>query len=152
VRIEASVPVESEPKAESDPAPASRLRRLDATRIMASAEALDATTWPDQASVLRIAPDECLVLARSGESIEPATVADVHAIIEPETGFSGAWLPAEEAAEALARTCAWQLPSGRPAFAQGAVAEVPVKLLLEADRVLFVVQTPLAHELEDRLW
>lgn len=149
---------------------ASRFARLEATRILAAPAALDDANWPEGAAILRIAADEVLVIgvaqvSRTGSSLPipaalhaagglapPDSVADPHAIVERETGFSGAWLPAEEAAAILSRTCAWELPVERPAFAQGAVAEVPVKLLLEEDRLLIAVQTPLAQELEDRLW
>jgi glycine cleavage system aminomethyltransferase T len=133
-----------------------RLERIEAVHVMASPEALDSAEWGGDRSALRIAPDELLLL---GTEDDPPTAAeaevavgDPHAIVERETGFSGAWVPAAEAEELLARTCAWELPEARPAFAQGAVAEVPVKILFEEQRALFVVQTPWAHELEDRLW
>jgi glycine cleavage system aminomethyltransferase T len=142
--------------------PSGHFRRLDGTRVMASPAALDAAAWPTRLATLRIAPDEILVLPRS--SAEPGVAAtdsaatirgvvpDPHAIVERETGFSGAWLSSEEANEVLARTCAWEPPATRPAFAQGSIAEVPVKLLFEDDRVMFVVQTPLAADLAERLW
>ncbi len=129
------------------PSAGGRFHRLEATRIVAAPEALDAAAWPPDAVALRIAPDEVLV---TGE-VAAGAVADPHAIVERETGFSGAWLTAEEAADALARACAWEPPSERPAFAQGAVAEVPVKLWLEDHRSLWIVPTPYAHDLTEQL-
>lgn len=122
--------------------------RLEATRVAATPAALDAARWPEGARVLRLAPDEALVLAAVG----PEVVADdPFAIVEPESGFSGIWLPAAEALDVLARTCAWELPRARPAFAQGAVADLPVKLWFEEERVLFVVPAPYAEDLAERL-
>jgi hypothetical protein len=51
----------------------------------------------------------------------------------------------------LTRECEWELPRDRPAFAQGAVAGLAMKLWFEHGRVLFVVPAPFAHELEERL-
>ena len=59
-------------------------------------------------------------------------------------------MAAEEALAFLERACEWALPQQRPAFAQGAVAGVPVKLWLEGDQVLFVVPSPYVHDFEER--
>lgn len=147
VRIEPDGVVEYQAAEAVDEPTAGRFQRLEATRVMASPEALDALATATDDRVLRIAPDEALVLG----GVPPEAVPDPHAIVERETGFSGAWIESSQATELLARTCDWELPSSRPAFAQGAVAGVPVKIHFEVDRVLFVVQTPWAHELEERL-
>jgi hypothetical protein len=120
---------------------------IEGTRVVAAPAALDGAAWPAGAVVLRIAADEVLALA----GVTPERVADPHALVERETGFSGGWLPSDEAAEILSRTCAWEPPGERPACAQGAVAEVPVKLWLEGDRTLVLVQSALAADLEGRL-
>ncbi len=120
---------------------------LEATRIVATAEALDAAAWPVDSRAFRLAPDELLITAR----VSADAVADPHAIIERETGFAGAWLPMEDALAFLARACPFELPSERPAFAQGAVADIPVKLWFEEDRVQIVVQRPYAADLEERM-
>ncbi len=145
VELVSTVP---ETGASTDAPLARRFRTLEATRIVASPEALDAAPWPPGALALRIAPDESLVTAE----VPAGSVADPHALVERETGFSAAWLPADEAEEILSRHCAWEPPAGHPAFAQGAVAEIPVKLWFEDERVLFVVPTPYEHDLEERLW
>jgi glycine cleavage system aminomethyltransferase T len=128
-------------------APTGRFAPLEATRIIATPRALDRAAWPADSLALRLAEDELLVTG----DVTTTVLEDPHAILEPETGFSSAWIASDEALATLAATCAWELPSERPAFAQGSVADIPVKLWIEADRVLFLVATPYAAELEERL-
>ena len=123
------------------------LRPFPATRIVAAQAALDAAAWPEGALVLRLAPDEALVFLNLTE----VAVADLHAIIVHEGGFRGAWVATEAALAFLERACVWELPGTRPAFAQGAVANIPVKLWLETERVLFLVPAPFAVDLQDRM-
>jgi hypothetical protein len=134
------------------------LESLIATRIVATPAALDGAIsgaqWSAGSLPLRTAPDEILIIHTSSTSIrlsEAHPLADPHAIIVPEGSFLGTWLPLAEALVFLERACAWELPAARPAFAQGAVANVPVKLWFERDRVLFVVQSPFAADFEERL-
>ena len=122
-------------------------RPFPATRVVAACAALDAAAWPAGALALRLAPDEALVFL----AVSEVAVADPHAIINYEGGFQGAWVPAQVALAFLERACVWELPSTRPAFAQGAVASIPVKLWFETDRVLFLVPAPFAVDLQDRL-
>ncbi|MEI6244941.1 MAG: hypothetical protein WCQ64_07830 [Acidobacteriota bacterium] len=120
---------------------------MTATRIAATSAALDAAQWPSDAIVLRTAPDEAIVLAAIASSL----IADAHAIVEPETALFGVWMPIDEALALLERECDWELPVARPAFAQGAVAGLPLKLWFERDRVLFVVSAPFATDFAERL-
>ncbi|MBL8046079.1 MAG: hypothetical protein JNL09_06035, partial [Anaerolineales bacterium] len=90
------------------------LETFTATRIVATPAALDAAAWPVNSLPLRIAPDEVLLLNTSALVTLPA---DEHAIIQPETSFMGVWLSTPDALNFLARTCAWELPATRPAFA-----------------------------------
>jgi hypothetical protein len=123
------------------------LERLTATRVVALKAALDAAAWPPGALVVRLAPDEALVAAE----VSAAVIGDAHAIVERETGFSSVWLEDETARDFLERECDWELPTARPAFAQGMVAGLPVKMWFEHDRVLFVVASPFAADLTERL-
>lgn len=118
------------------------------TRIVATSVALDGIRWPDDVLALRIAPDEMLV---TNYTVNEITSADPHAIVTNDSGFSGAWVRAGEALEFLKHTCEWELPRARPAFAQGAVAGLPVKLWLETERVLFLVPASYAADLEERM-
>lgn len=124
------------------------LETLTATRIVATPAALDKAAWPPNTFPLRTAPDEILLLNVSAPISLPA---DEHAIIQPEGSYMGLWLSMNEALAFLERTCAWELPAVRPTLAQGAVANVPVKLWLEPERVLFIVQAPFAEDFETRL-
>lgn len=123
------------------------LRPFPVTRVVATQSALDAATWPDGTLVLRLAPDEALVCL----PVDEVAVSDSHAIVVADEGFLGAWVAAEAALAFLEGACAWELPSARPAFAQGAVANVPVKLWFEPDRVLFLVPAPFAADLAERM-
>ena len=120
---------------------------FECTHIVADPNALDEADWPEGSLCLRIAPDEVLVTAE----VAAGDVDDPHAIVERETGFSALWLDEAEAMERLARTCAWELPAERPAFAQGSVADIPVKLWFEKGRVLFLTQSSWVADLEERL-
>lgn len=123
------------------------LNRIKGTRIVATPAALDTARWPGDALVLRLAADEAFVAA----DVSASAVADPHAIVAPDGGFVGAWLPMAEALDFLERTCEWELPHARPAFAQGMVAGLPVKLCFEAERVLVVVAAPYANDLAERM-
>lgn len=123
------------------------LNRLDATRIVATADALNSAAWPAGTLALRFAPDEVLVMP----PIATVELNDPHAIVFADGGYAGVWLPAADALDFLERTCEWELPHARPAFAQGAVADIPTKLWLEEERVLFVVPAPYAADFEERL-
>ncbi|MBA3357269.1 MAG: hypothetical protein H0U18_15285 [Pyrinomonadaceae bacterium] len=123
------------------------LKLFHGTRIVATPAALDTAVWPQDALALRLAPDEVFVTP----AITADIVDDQHAIVAPDAGFAGAWIVPDEALEFLQRSCEWELPLERPAFAQGAVAGLPVKLWLEDDRVLFLVPAPYATDLEERM-
>lgn len=120
-----------------------------ATRIVATPTALDAVAWPADALVLRIAPDEVMITDDVGQDL--ILPHDPHAIVTTETGFVSVWLVANEAIEFLERSCEWELPAIRLAFAQGMVAGLPLKLWFEAERVLFITPAPFAADLEERL-
>ncbi len=129
------------------PEPIQQMERLAATRISASPSALDAVIWPAGAIVLRTAPDEVIVTA----VVAASAIDDPHAIVEAETSLCAVWMTMPAALAYLARECAWELPAARPAFAQGAVAGLPVKLWFEHDRVLFLVPGPFAADFAERL-
>ena len=129
------------------------LERIAGTRIVARPEAIDATAWPDGTVALRLAPDEVFVTS----AIDAATITDPHAIVEPETGFAGVWLDRRTAIDFLHRECDWELPgmgrgeSEAPAFSQGLVAGLPLKIWFERDRVWLIVAAPFGEDLMERL-
>ena len=124
---------------------------LHAWRVVADPDAVDALAARGARLVLRIAPDDALVL----DDREPA-VDDPHAVVVAERGFVG-WELGPGEVEALAhRHIEWELPASPPAaqssLAQGLVAQVPAKLWLRSDgSALLLCAAPLAAELRERL-
>ena len=116
-------------------------------RVVAQPGALDAATWEGDGriTVLRVAPDEVLAIGASDVEVD-----DGHSIVEPEPGFGAARLDAAGLEKVLAHV-EFRLPAERPALAQGKVAGVPAKLLLNDDGALLLVQTAYVADLESRL-
>ncbi len=120
---------------------------LELRRVAATAAALDALRVPDGTAILRVAPDEAIVLG-SGE-IE---VADPDAFVLEEGGLSVTRMNEGEALALLGAHADWQVPPTRPAFAQGLLAGIPVKLWLPGDgTALLLASRSLAAELDARL-
>lgn len=122
------------------------LERLEGLRIIANAAALDVADWPDGSRVFRLAPDDVFLLGDGEVHLE-----DPHAIIELETGFSGMTMEPVAALAWLEATCEWELPRQRPAFAQGAVAGLAVKLWFDEDEVFVMTASAFAAELAERM-
>ena len=121
------------------------LDRLSGLRVVANPAALDAARWsgPAGVTVLRLAPDDAFAIGATEVDVD-----DEHAIVEPEPAFAGAWFPVE----AIAHHVEWSLPAGRPALAQGAVANVPARVWLPDDGdALLVTAAAYADELASRL-
>ena len=111
-------------------------------RVVAPPSAVDALSWPDDAVVLRLAPDDLLaigVAASAGSGI-----------VEEEHGFVGWWLTTDEL-EAVTHHVEWALPPERPALAQGLIAGVPARLWFGEDRTLLLCHRAYAHELIERI-
>ena len=123
------------------------VERVSITHVVAKPSALDGLEFLQDSIAIRIAPDEMLIV--SGPI--PELAGDPHAIVEPDAGFFAMWLPISDARALLARICEWELPGNAPAFAQGSVAGLPVKLWFGAERVLFLVPAAYAHDFEERL-
>ena len=122
------------------------LEPLAGLRVVAQPGALDAATWEGDGpiTVLRVGPDEALAIGASDVEVD-----DEHAIVEPEVGFSAAWVELG----AVRRHVEWALPAERPALAQGFVATVPARVWLpdDGDRVLLITAAAYADELAGRL-
>ena len=122
------------------------LKRMLMTRIVANSAALDALDVSDARS-FRIAPDEVFIDA----DINTDALQDDFAIVTKEASMSGVWIATKDAIHFLEHECSWVLPTERPAFAQGAVAHLPVKLYFEEERVLFMTSASFAEDLQERL-
>ena len=119
--------------------------RLRGLRVVADPAAIDAAGWSgDDVTVLRIAPDDALAIDAVGVEVD-----DEHAIVEPEIGFSGAWVELD----AVRSHAEWAIPKARPALAQGNVATVPAKVWLPdgGGTVLLITPAAYADELAARL-
>jgi len=118
---------------------------LAALRVVGAPEALDELVAPVEHPVLRLAPDDVLVIGAAS-----VQVTGEHLVVD-EAGFVGWWLTPEELREQVVPHVDWPLPTARPALAQGLVAGVPAKLWLTEDRALLLCNAAYAHELEERL-
>jgi hypothetical protein len=128
------------------------LEPLTLTRVVSTAASLDALTFapgtPEDTIILRTAPDEAMILDAVPASV---VVDDQHAIIVEDSGWCGAWLPTDVAEQFLLQNATWHLPPERPLFAQGMVAEAPVKVWAETQRVLLVVPRVAAQDFQSRM-
>jgi hypothetical protein len=116
--------------------------RLAATRVCAQPAVIDALPAP----VVRLAPDEALVLGAA------ADVADPHAIVFRDAGWWAIRTDEAGAAAIAERHCAWPLPPERPAVARGGIAGLPGTIWLAGDgTALILVPAPYGAELEERL-
>ena len=144
------------------PVPAAELsaERLVGWRIIAEPVALDAVKWPKGSRAVRISPDDVFLIGTA----EPKVSGDAHAIVTPEHGFSGIELSAARVASIAEQHIEWEVPAAIPAkwfaydgsetaaLAQGQIAGVPAKLLLNADgSALLLVACAASHELLGRL-
>ncbi len=118
---------------------------LPALRVVAAPEFLDELVLADDHPMLRLAPDDVLVIGAAS-----VQVSGEHLVVD-EAGFVGWWLTPDEVTQAVVPHLDWPLPTARPALAQGLVAGVPAKLWLAEDRALLLCAAAYAHELEDRL-
>ncbi len=114
-------------------------------RIVAEPTAIDRMVWPEGTQPVRIAPDDVFVIGAAVVEVD-----DVHAIVEPESMFAGLWIDRSFAVEWVQHNAEWLLPD-HDGVAQGMVAALPVKILVDGDRALVMVPVSLAHELEARL-
>jgi hypothetical protein len=129
------------------------LEPVRAWRVVATPAALDGARWQgDGVEVMRVAPDEALGIGATGVGLD-----DPDAIVEPDAGFSVAFVDAD-AWPGLVDHIEWPLPEGPGVLAQGKVAGVPAKLRTGTPAVtprdapaLLVVQTAHADELRRRL-
>jgi hypothetical protein len=119
---------------------------LQGRRVVAVPAALDSAVWPADSIVLRVAPDEALVVG-DGDPL----VDDPHALIEDDSSLACIELPLAKAGDVLSRLCDWEWPIPGEPLSQGLMAGIPVKVWTGSDRVLLIVPTSYLHEVEERL-
>lgn len=127
----------------------SALRRevVAAVRVSAAPDHLDGAGWPADATVLRVAADEVLLL----DALD-ATAPEPDAIVFPDMGWVRFVAPAAVGEEVMARCATWPPPTAdSPALGQGMVAGIPAKLVVGVGEWWFVVQAVVADEFEQRI-
>lgn len=125
------------------------LNPLRCTRIVSTADALDRVVWPAGVPVCRLAADEVLLLD-DGEHLSIA-IDDPHAIRRVDTAWAGMTMREEDARVWLAGAAEWAPPETTPAFVQGLVMGLPVKLWWAAGQVRVMVAAPFAADFAERL-
>jgi hypothetical protein len=118
---------------------------LHGLRVVATPAAIDGILLPADGVVLRIAPDDAVVVGAAAMAVD-----DPHAIVEHEYAFVYWRLTPAEFAP-ITHRIEWPLPDPGQ-LGQGLIAGVPAKIMIALDHVLLVVSAGLAHELIERLW
>jgi hypothetical protein len=117
-------------------------------RVVARPDALDALERAGLGTALRLAPDDLLLIGPGA----PPAVDDGDAIVVPDAGFVAWSLDAAALRSVMEEHVDWELPSGRPALAQGLVAAVPAKLWLAEDGTArLICLAAYADELRERV-
>ncbi|MGI8517488.1 MAG: hypothetical protein ACR2ME_03965 [Acidimicrobiia bacterium] len=117
------------------------LEPLEATRVVARPDTLDAARLNPDALLLRLAPDDVLVIG-GGVQVE-----DPFAIVVPDSGWVAWRIGEDQLREALVGLCAFEI---HPGFNQGMVAGLPAKVWIDGDRSLVIVAAVYAAEFEER--
>jgi hypothetical protein len=127
------------------------MHTLELTRVVTTGALLDVLLAPNS---IRLSTDEALCFGSVEDLVDVFPAA---AIVEPETGLSGAWFAETDIRSRLASLAEWQLParmkSGTAVVAQGLIAGIPAKVWLPIGdgEALLLVATAHAHEMEERL-
>lgn len=117
---------------------------IAAVRVAASPEALDAAGWPADATALRIAADEVLVV----DALD-VTAPEPHAIVFPDTGWVRFRLTPVEGVALLEAAAAWPPPAS--GLGQGMVAGVSAKVVVGSDGWWVIVSGTVATEFGERV-
>jgi sarcosine oxidase gamma subunit len=131
--------------------------RVSVIEILASASACDglAEAGIGGANLARVAPDELLVIGDEGG---PALAADVfakavddpHALVLDVTDGWSTWaIEGAGVAEVIARLSELRLPER--GFVQGAVANMPAKVLVDLNRITVLVPSMLGAAFRERV-
>jgi hypothetical protein len=122
------------------------VRDLSGVRITARPEALDRVVAEASGTlVFRFAPDEAFIADAASRDVK---VDDSDAIVVDDPGFLAVDLDTAEFAALIVPHVEWVVPSS-PGLAQGAVANVPAKILIDPDGGA-VVLVAKAHERDFR--
>jgi hypothetical protein len=116
--------------------------------VLASEVACDGVAAPSGASLCRVAPREVLLVGAVAAA--DVRVDDPGAIVEDVTdGWAAFQLAGDDAADAFSRLSELELPE--EGFAQGEVARIGAKLLVEPGRLTILVPAMLGAFIEERI-
>lgn len=123
--------------------PAIRGQAVAAIRVVSTADALDRASWPADATVLRTASDEALLV-----DVLDTDPPEPHAIVFPDTGWVRFVLTPAEGQVVMARSASWPPPTA--GLGQGMVAGIPAKVVV-GDPWWLLVPAALAEEFGARI-
>ena len=89
-------------------------------------------------------------LAQAAKSYLAGTDPD-GIVVDQSDGWSAWTVTGPQFAMVVARLSSIELPSQRPAFVQGALADVPAKALVQSDRLHLIVPVQYAHHVSRRI-
>jgi sarcosine oxidase gamma subunit len=122
---------------------------------LARPEELDALSPVDGAFACRVAPDELFLVAPADAppaAAEALEERDPHALaVDQSSGWSVWTLAGPDVESAFARLSEIPPPRERPAFVQGAIAEVPAKAIFLEDRIHVLVPSSASDHLRMRV-
>ena len=132
--------------------------RTAVVRCFGTPRALDAFP-PAGAALARVAPDELWLLAPATSRNDLAKRAKAYlagadpdgTALDHTDGWVAWTLGGPKVLTAFSRLSAIDLPRERPAFVQGAVAEIPAKALLQSDHLHLLVPAQFAHHMARRI-
>lgn len=127
-----------------------RIDHPTVTAVLASADACDRLT-PGEATLLRIAPTEALVLGETDLGALRETLGETTALVEDMSdGWVAFVLTGDDAPEVLARLTELE-PPVEGGWTQGEVAHVPAKIVAEPTGLRVLVPAHLAAHVDDRI-
>jgi hypothetical protein len=116
--------------------------------VLASAEACDGVAAPAGATLCRVAPREVLLVGEI--DVSDVRVDEPGAIAEDVTdGWAAFELAGDDVGDAFSRLSELELPE--EGFAQGEVARIGAKLLIEPGRLTILVPAMLGAFIEERI-
>jgi sarcosine oxidase gamma subunit len=134
------------------------LSEIDATVVTCVAEraAVDAVAAAPGGVVLRIAPDEAMIVREPGSADRSTAAAFASArrvdrdalVVDASDGWAIWGLTGDSLADAFARLSQLPLADG---FAQGEVAHVPAKVLVDGDEVRLLVPAMCREAVRERI-
>ena len=118
--------------------------------VLASASACDAVLAPEGAILCRVAPREVLLIGGTDIVVDGVHVDEPGAIVEDVTdGWAAFELAGDDVADAFSRLS--ELPLPEAGFAQGEVARIGAKLLVEPGRLTILVPAMFGAAIEERI-